>query len=129
MWSTPSVRAIRYCRKNEEASESTGYCLALACVDPYLGLVALHSAARGSHVDFSLIPSDAEPSSDPDLDLERSDLVLLEVSAIDDDDSAKLRVRLRQKVEQVVASEYDFPGYAAVVGFASAQVVLRKARG
>lgn len=128
-WLPPTPAHVRSCANEEEATRDGAYCLALAAADAHLGLVALRRSEGKSGSDFYLIPVGTQGSSEPHIDLERDDLVRLEVSGIDRDDETKMRARVRQKVRQAVAGRSLFPAIVGVAGFLSARVVFRRAEG
>ena len=127
-WLPPTPAHVRSCANKDEATRDGAYGLALAAADAHLGLVALRRSEGKSGSDFYLISAGTHVSPDPHLDLERDDLVRLEVSGIDRDDDASMRARVHQKVRQAVAGRSPFPAIAGVAGFLSARVVFRRAK-
>jgi hypothetical protein len=128
-WPPPTAEHIRSSANVEQATRDGAYALALAAVDAQLGLVALRRAEGRSGSDFYLIPKGSDVPSDPHLDLERDDLIRLEVSGINEDDDAAMRGRVRQKIRQALDGHSPVPAIVGVVGFLSARVVFREARG
>jgi hypothetical protein len=99
-WPVPSPSDVRGCAEINDAVCVGAYCLALAAVDSHMQLVGLRRAESGSGSDYYLVPAGAQISDDTQLDLERDDLIRLEVSGIDDDDHTKLQDRGTVKVRQ-----------------------------
>jgi hypothetical protein len=112
----------------DEATRDGAYGIALAAVDLYLGFVALRRAEGKTGSDFYLVPAGSDVRSDPHLDLEREDLIRLEVSGINEDDEKNMRERVRRKVQQALTGHSPIPAMAGVVGFLSARVVFRDAK-
>jgi hypothetical protein len=90
-------------------------------------LIAIRRAQALTGGDYYLIPGDAEVPEDPDLDLDRSDLVLLEVSGIDRDTDSTMKQRLDLKIAQVRAQGFGGRAFAGVVGFLGARIWVEEA--
>jgi hypothetical protein len=89
--------------------------------------VALRRAQRKSGGDYWLIPAGSEVGPDDAQDFDRTDLVLLEVSGIDEDTEARMRSRLSQKTKQVRRVEKNLRTLALVVGFRGARIWVKDA--
>jgi hypothetical protein len=126
-WPVPTPAAQRQCAELNDAVTVAAYCIALAAADQHLGLKGLRRVEHRLGADYYLVPSDAPVSDDVDLDLERDDLVRLEVSGIDDDTDRTLRARVRAKVAQVSRRKHPTPGMAGVAAFRTARVVFETA--
>jgi hypothetical protein len=124
VWNPPTPAQLRSCANQDDATRDGAYGLALAAVDAHAGFVALRRAEGRSGVDFYLIPDGAEISDSHDIDIDRDDLVGLEVSGIDDDTDRVVRARVREKVEQVRAGKSSGPSIVGVVGFRTARVMF-----
>ena len=116
-WTSPSDEVQRGFANHDEATRDAAYGVALVSAEVHLGLVALRRAQGRSGADYYLVPANSRVSSGAELDLDRDDLVRLEVSGIDHDDEAKLWSRLRMKVKQTESASSPFPALAGVVGF------------
>lgn len=123
-WNPPTPAQLRSCANKDDATRDGAYGLALAAVDAHSGLVALRRAEGRSGVDFYLVPEGAEIPDSHDLDIDRDDLVGLEVSGIDDDTDRAVRARVREKVEQVRAGLSSYPSIVGVSGFRTARVIF-----
>lgn len=125
-WPVPTADEIRSFANLDEATRDGAYCLALAAAHAHLERVALRRSEGATGSDWYLVPAASEVADDPELDLERDDLVRLEVSGIDADNEVRLHGRLREKVRQARRGRSVFPAYAAVVGFTGAVVRFAK---
>ena len=115
-WEPPDERA-KYAWANEiDATEAGACACVLAAVELVDGLVAVRRAETGSGADYYI----AAPGTSAE-DLE--DCVRLEVSGIDRGNSAAIRRRLINKLEQAAAGSSNLPAIAGVVGF-QAQIML-----
>jgi len=123
-WIEPGARVLGAYKNALRATENGAYALALAATELLLGLVALCQAEAETGGDYYLIPAGTATTDDPNLDLDRDDVVLFEVSGIDLDDDAKMAGRLREKTEQVRAQEWSGLAFAGVVGFRNARAWL-----
>jgi hypothetical protein len=126
-WEAPSADQKRSCANHDDATRDGAYGLALASADAHLQYVALRRAEGRSGSDFYLVPDGADVAPEPEYDLDRDDLVRLEVSGIYDDDDAKMSSRLSQKVTQAIKGRSHRPAIVSVVGFRSARVFFRDA--
>lgn len=126
-WDDPTAEARRAYANDDDATRDGAYCVALAATEEAIALKALRRAATRTGADWLLVPVDAPVDDDDSLDLERDDILRLEVSGIDQDTPTRLRSRMREKLEQARDGASLFPSMACVVGFASATVQLRKA--
>ncbi|MHB8891189.1 MAG: hypothetical protein ACYC65_04010 [Candidatus Limnocylindrales bacterium] len=125
-WSGPTAAEIRGLANKDEATRDAAYCIALAAAHAHLQRVALRRSEGLTGSDWYLVPADAEVGDDLDMDLERPDLVRLEVSGVDLDDDVKMLGRLNEKVRQARKGKSAFPAYAGVVGFRGARVQFAK---
>jgi hypothetical protein len=125
-WPAPTVAARRLCANMQESVEDAAYCLALAAVDTQFGLVALRRAHTGTAFDWVLIPIGADPGEDMDLDWERDDITLLEVSGIDQDTNYKVRARMDEKEERARKKSLPYTQFGCIVGFRNARLVFRQ---
>lgn len=125
-WDDPSTDQARAYANDEDTTENGAYCVALAAADAHLSLLALRRSQSRSGADYYLIPDGSAIADDYELDLERADLVRLEVSGIDEDTESTLRARLRRKLDQAVRAPSDVPAVAAVVGFRTARVAFAR---
>lgn len=125
-WDEPSDSQERAYANEEDTTENGAYCVALAAADAHLSLLALRRSQSRSGADYYLIPDGTAISADHELDLERPDLVRLEVSGIDEDSEQALRARLRRKLDQVARAPSDVPAIAAVVGFKTTRVAFAR---
>jgi hypothetical protein len=123
-WEAPTAAQIRSCANQDDATRDGAYGLALAAADVHLGLVALRRAEGRSGVDFYLVPDGTEIPDSPEYDIDRDDLIGLEVSGINDDNDRVIRARVRQKVEQVQAGRPPFPSVVGIVGFRTARITF-----
>jgi hypothetical protein len=126
-WDTPSPAVHRANANAIDATEAGAYGICLASVDHRLGLIAIRRAQALTGGDYYLVPADAEIPGDPDLDLDRDDLALLEVSGIDRDTDSTMEGRLSEKVAQVRARGFSGRAFAGVVGFRGARVWVEEA--
>jgi hypothetical protein len=126
-WERPTPIHLRTFANEIDTTELAAYCIAIATADTHLGLEVIRRAAQGSGSDWIVAPQGSPVDEGPDLDLERTDLMRLEVSGIGDDTLTKLSARLGKKVTQAQVPVKPLPATAAVVGFRSASVRLRKA--
>ncbi len=126
-WTEPDTRLVRAYRNAVQATENGACALALGAAELRVGLVTIGQALAESGGDYYLVPAGAEATDDPDLNLDRDDVVLFEVSGIDLDDEAKMTRRLREKIEQVRAQGWSKPAMAGVVGFLNGRIWLKEA--
>lgn len=126
-WDEPDVQARRAYANDDDATRDGAYCVALAASEDILSLIALRRSATRTGADWLLVPLESEVGDDDALDLDRPDILRLEVSGIDSDDDSKLKRRIKEKLEQARSGDALFPAMACVVGFASATVLIRKA--
>lgn len=125
-WEEPSASQARAYANDEDTTENGAYCVALAAADSHLSLLALRRSQSRSGADYYLIPDGTAISDDHELDLERPDLVRLEVSGVDEDSEQAVRARLRRKLDQVARAPSDVPAIAAVVGFKTTRVAFAR---
>ena len=123
-WDLPTPAQLRSCANQDDATRDGAYGLALAAVDAHAGLVALRRAEGRSGVDFYLVPDGAEIPDSHDYDIDRDDLISLEVSGINDDTDRVVRARIREKIEHVRAGMRSCPSIVGVVGFRRARVIF-----
>jgi hypothetical protein len=128
-WHAPTNRDVRVLANNIDRTEVAAYSVALAISGVELGHVALRRVAHGLGADWYLVPRGTQVPDDPELDLERSDLVRLEVSGIASETLAGMRRRLREKIDQVREVAIPGPAWAAVVGFGAPQVWMADSEG
>jgi hypothetical protein len=67
----------------------------------------------------------AEIGTDPDLDIDREDLIGLEVSGINHDTDPIIRARVNRKMEQVRAGRLPVRAMVGVVAFRTASIIFR----
>ncbi len=122
IWRFPTHTQLAANANEDDATEAGAYAVALASVDAHLGLVTVGRTYRRSGADWHLRPY---PVLEHMFDIDRDDVVRLEVSGVSDDNDAKMRERVRVKRAQAAAR----PGAAlvAVVGFRSPRVLIRNA--
>jgi hypothetical protein len=125
-WLIPTSDEMRSFANYDEATRDGAYCVALAAAHAHLAHVALRRTEGATGADWFLVPLGSEIADDQELDLEREDLLRLEVSGIDADNPTKMHGRLREKVQQARRGRSPFPAYAVVVGFAGAVVGFAK---
>jgi hypothetical protein len=120
IWRFPASVQLAANANEDDATEAGAYAVGLACVDAHLGLVTVGRTYRRSGADWHLRPY---PVVEHPFDIDRDDVVRLEVSGVSDDNDTKIRERVRVKRAQAAAR----PGAAlvAVVGFRSPRVVIR----
>lgn len=110
-----------------DATEHGAYCVALAAAYSHLGRMALRRTNKGTGADWWLVPIGADVSGPPEYDLDRDDIVKLEVSGTDLDSPNEVRRRLAKKVDQVRTGRVPVAEqYAAVVGFPTREVRFEK---
>lgn len=121
IWRFPTPVELAANANEDDATEAGAYAVALASVDAHLGLVTIGRTYRRSGADWHLRPY---PVVEQPFDIDRDDVVRLEVSGVSDDNETKMRERVRVKRAQAAAR----PGAAlvAVVGFRSSRVVIRR---
>jgi hypothetical protein len=124
-WEIPTVAQLRACANQDDATRDGAYALALAAAEVHLGYLALRRAEGRSGVDFYMIPSGADIDSGPEYDIDRLDLIGLEVSGISGDSDSTIRSRVQRKIEQVRAGSPSLPSVVGVVGFRSARIMFR----
>jgi len=122
-WAYPSAVEQASHANTDDATRDGAYAVALASVDARLRLVTIGRAATRTGADWFLRPRGI---IEPTFDLDAEDVRRLEVSGVSDDDSGKVRARVRQKVSQARRGNSLHPAIVGVVGFKSARVVLRK---
>ncbi len=125
-WNEPTAAETRGLANKDEATRDGAYCIALAAAHAHLQRIALRRSEGLTGADWYLVPSDAEVGDDLEMDLERTDIVRLEVSGVDLDDDAKMLGRLNEKLRQARKGKSAFPAYAGVVGFRGARVQFAK---
>ena len=116
-WQEPSAGDHRFLANSIDRTEAGAYSLGLAAAGERLDYVALRRVAHGLGADWYLVPRGANIPDDPDLDLDRADLVRLEVSGIAAETDSEMRRRLMEKMDQLREAGIPGPGWAAVVGF------------
>jgi len=123
-WRVPDPAVRRVVANLIDRIEQGAYSVALAVVETTLGQVCLRRAAHGDGADWLLVPVGGEESDDVELDLDRGDLVRLEVSGIASESDATMRRRLHEKVDQLRDAAVPGLAWAAVVGFGRPRVWL-----
>jgi hypothetical protein len=126
-WDEPSADDRRAHGNTDDATEFAAYGLGLIVTDVNLSLVALRRAQRKSGGDYWLVPAGSEVRPDDAQDFDRTDMVLLEVSGIDEDTEVGMRSRLSQKTKQVRRFEKNLRALAVVVGFRGARIWIKDA--
>jgi hypothetical protein len=126
-WNAPDTSSRRAYANEDDATRDGAYCIALAAAEEVLGHVALRRAYTRTGADWIIVPVDAEITDDDAFDLDRQDIMRLEVSGISADEEGQLRGRLRQKVDQANEAASPIPAIASVVGFRSATVLMQRA--
>lgn len=121
IWRFPTPVESAANANEDDATEAGAYAVALASVDSHLGLVTIGRTYRRSGADWHLRPY---PVVEQTFDIDRDDVVRLEVSGVSDDNDSKIRERVRVKRAQAAAR--PGPALVAVVGFRSPRVVIRK---
>lgn len=124
-WLRPTQRQIESVEKRD-ATRDGAYCLALGASEIHLGLFALGRAQTGTGADYYLGPSgNGINVIDGELDWERA--FRLEVSGIDRcSTEARLRHRLREKLEQARRGRSNLPAMAVVVAFDLRRIVFQE---
>ena len=123
VWIWPTPGQSRGHGNTDEATRDGAYAMALAAAHGRPRMMTLGRSENRTGADWYLVPVDGEPV----FDLDQPGVVRFEVSGVSDDTEAKLRQRVREKVEQVGDRDSMFPGWVGVVGFSSPVVVIRKA--
>lgn len=126
-WESPTTEEIREHGNSDDATEYAAYGIALIASEAFLGLVTIRRSQRRSGCDYWLIPAGAEVGPDQSEDFDRPDIVLEEISGIDQDTPGKLRTRLAQKVKQARQFERERRAVGVVVGFLGAKVQVARA--
>jgi hypothetical protein len=116
-WCSPDETARRSWRNRDDATRDAAYGISLAVVEHELGMVALSRADTRSGADYYVGTPEA-------VDLEEA--FRLEVSGIDAGDLADIRRRLKTKEGQLVRGDVFLPGYASIVGFRQAVVLVSR---
>lgn len=125
-WDLASEREKATYANEEDATCEAAYAVALAAAQTHLNLVAIRRSESRSGCDYYLSPSDSAPG-ELDFDSPSEELVRLEVSGIDNNDTVKMMARTKLKVEQIRAAGKPGSGIAAVVGFKLPSVMFRRA--
>ena len=123
-WRDPTAEDQRVMANQIDRIEAGAYSVALAAAGERLDYVTLGRVAHGLGADWYLIPVGANVAHDPELDLERTDLVRFEVSGIESETDAEMKRRLSEKLDQLREAGMPGTAWAAVVGFQSPQVWL-----
>jgi hypothetical protein len=126
-WQAPDAAGRRAYANDDDATRDGAYCIALAAAEEVLGHVALRRAYTRTGADWIIVPVGARVAADDAFDLDREDILRLEVSGISADEPTHLRSRLRQKIDQANEAGSPIPAIAGVVGFRSATVMMRRA--
>ena len=122
-WAIPTVAQLRACANQDDATRDGAYALALAAAEVHLGYVALRRGALWRR--FLLGAIGCRDRLGPEYDIDREDLIGLEVSGISDDSDATIRFRVQRKIEQVLAGSLSLAAIVGVVGFRSARIIFR----
>jgi hypothetical protein len=126
-WEAPTSTHFTTFANEKDTTEDAAYCVAIATADCHLDLELLTRAPQGSGSDWIFGSRGAKADDGLNLDFESVELMRLEVSGISEDTPNKLEARVRQKVAQTQGKQTTLPATAAVVGFKSASVRLRRA--
>jgi hypothetical protein len=126
-WDVPTADHRRALGNEANTIEYGAYCVALAAAFAHLGFMALSRTGPGTGADWWLVPIEADTSGPIEYDLDRNDLIKLEVSGIERRSEPEMKKRLAQKIEQVQKGRTPVAErYAAVVGFEMLEVRLVK---
>ena len=117
---TPADQRCRDAWNNlTDATEAGAYACALAATELVEGLVAVRRAETGTGADYYIAPPGTGGT-----DLES--FLRLEVSGTQATDPSSLVRRLDRKLEQARKGMSNLPAFAAVVGFACRQILMRR---
>jgi hypothetical protein len=102
-----------------KATEEGAYACALAAIEITERLVAVHQAESKTGADYYI----GEPGRFAE-DLE--DCLRLEISGLDRCNQSAVELRIRQKIQQVLAGKSNLPALAGVVGFQAQLIKIRR---
>lgn len=119
-WSVPDERTRNAWGNRDDTTRDGAYAVSLAVVEVEMKLRATARAETRTGADY-YVGTGRKRNLEKDL--------RLEVSGTDSDDEKEVERRIAAKIKQTEEGESNLPAVAAVVGFATGRVVVRKAPG
>lgn len=117
VWTAADERCLKAWNNEIDVTEAGACSCTLAAAELKRSLVAIYRAETGTGADYYIGPSGEQVK-----DLENC--LRLEVSGINNATVAKVKQRLKEKVEQTRRGNSNIPALAAVVGFQCKMIAI-----
>lgn len=126
-WHASTDEQLRSYANDRECTDLAANAIVLCGALAHLGLLAAVRCETGTGADWFVVPRNAPPPDPVHLDLDRDDLIRLEISGIANDDDRTMNRRLVEKLAQARRPLHPVPAMVGVAGFASLRLEFRTA--